>query len=167
MNIIYQAICLVLSLVGIALLQVRQLQMLQQNSYFASRYTKWLVNSFSVLKTLPFVTLIALLEFGLTFGEETFVESIPFFAAITLWLGVVAFKKNNKSIKKLVFTARIKRTLTFSIIVLVALGVLGLMFEGTLKCILLGVFYLLAFVPPFITYLSLFAFFAPARSLAL
>ncbi|MBR6572249.1 MAG: UDP-N-acetylmuramoyl-tripeptide--D-alanyl-D-alanine ligase [Clostridia bacterium] len=157
MNIIYQTICLVLGLVGIFLLQVRQLQMLQQNSYFASRYTKWLVTSFTVLKTLPFVTLVALLIFGLKFGEATFVESIPFFSAVTLWLGVIAFKKNNGSIKKLVFTARIKRTLCFTCLLFAALGVLGLVFTGTLKCIFLGAFYFLAFVPPIVTLVSLFA----------
>ncbi len=157
MNILYQAFSVVLALVGISFLQVRHLQMLQQNSYFASRYTKWLIGSFSVLKVLPFVTLIALLVFGLTFGEVTFTESIPFFSAATLWLGVVALKKNNRSIKRLVFTARIKRTLVFSILLLAALGVLGLVFTGLLKCILLGVFYLLAFCPPALTYISLFA----------
>ena len=157
MNIIYQAICIVLGLVGASFLQVRQLQMLQQNSYFASRYTKWLVGSFTVLKTLPFVTLVALLIFGLKFGETTFTESIPFFSAVTLWLGVVALKKNNRSIKKLVFTPRIKRTLSFSVLLLAALGVLGLIFSGTLKLLLLGAFYLLIFCPPIVTYISLYA----------
>lgn len=157
MNIIYQMICLILALVGVFLLQVRQLQMLQQNSYFASRYTKWLVNSFTVLKTLPFVTLVALLIFGLKFGETTFTESIPFFSAVILWLGVVAIKKNNRSIKKLVFTARIKRTLCFTILLFVTLGVLGLVFTGILKCIFFGALYLLAFIPPLVTLISLWA----------
>lgn len=157
MNIIYQALCLVLGIIGVFLLQVRQLQMLQQNSYFASRYFGWLKSSFSVLKALPFVVLIALLIFGLTFGEITFVESIPFFSAVTLWLGVVAFKKNNRSIKKLVFTARIKRTLCFTTLLFVALGVLGLVFTGILKCVFLSIFYLLAFIPPVVSFISLFA----------
>ena len=118
MGIIYQGFSLILALVGAAFLQVRHLQMLQQNSYFASRYFGWLKSSFSLLKILPFVAMIALLAFGLSFGETTFTESMPFFSAIALWLGVIALKKNNSSIKKLVFTARIKRTLAFTIFLL-------------------------------------------------
>ncbi len=166
MNILYQGICLVLALVGIAFLQVRQLQMLQQNSYFASRYFGWLKSSFSLLKVLPFVALIALVAFGLCFGQTTFVESILFFSAVALWLGVVALKKNNSSIKKLVFTARIKRTLCFSIIILCVLGSLGLVFSGVLKCALLGAFYILTFCPPIITFISLFALKPVEKSIA-
>ena len=156
MSIIYQGFSLLLALVGAAFLQVRHLQMLQQNSYFASRYTGWLKSSFSVLKILPFVAMVALLAFGLSFGEATFTESMPFFSAIALWLGVIALKKNNSSIKKLVFTARIKRTIAFSVIILAILAAFGLGCSGLLKCVLLGAFYLLVFAPPLVTFISLF-----------
>lgn len=157
MSIIYQGFSLLIALVGAAFLQVRHLQMLQQNSYFASRYRGWLKSSFSFLKILPFAAMILLLVFGLTFGEDTFTESMLFFSAIALWLGVIALKKNNSSIKKLVFTARIKRTIAFSAAFLLVFAVLGLVFNGLIKCIILGAFYILTFAPPLVTFISLFA----------
>ena len=97
---------------------VKQLQMLQQNSYFPSRYLKWLTGNAPLKQALLY--LIASL---LLFSDSKY--WLMLFSVIVLVISVYeAVSTQKKSIKKLVFTARIKRMFVtsfavFAILVLV------------------------------------------------
>ena len=97
---------------------VKQLQMLQQNSYFPSRYLKWLTGNAPLKQALLY--LIASL---LLFSDSKY--WLMLFSVIVLVVSVYeAVSTQKKSIKKLVFTARIKRMFVttfavFAILVLV------------------------------------------------
>ena len=97
---------------------VKQLQMLQQNSYFPSRYLKWLTGNAPLKQALLY--LIASL---LLFADSKY--WLMLFSVIVLVISVYeAVSTQKKSIKKLVFTARIKRMFVtvfavFAILVLV------------------------------------------------
>ena len=94
----------------------RHIQMLQQNSYFPSRYYGWLKGAFSVSTVLSVIA-----------GSAAFLIAALTHKAIFMifTLGVALIRVNHaldvqkKSIKKLVYTARIKRLIiTMSIIML-------------------------------------------------
>ena len=97
---------------------VKQLQMLQQNSYFPSRYLKWLTGNAPLKQALLY--LIASL---LLFSDSKY--WLMLFSVIVLVVSVYeAVSTQKKSIKKLVFTARIKRMFVtafavFAILILV------------------------------------------------
>lgn len=157
MPLVLEAVCLLIAAAGSLLCLVRQFQMLQQNSYFASRYTKWLKDSFSLFAILPYLAMIVLTVWGALLGADTFRASMLFFSAVAFFFGWRAAKRNAASIKKLVFTARIRRTFVFSGCVLLAIGLAGLCTGGWLKCLLYAIFYGLIFCPPVLCLLSLFA----------
>lgn len=93
----------------------RQLQMLQQNSYFLSRYFKWINNSYT-LELAVCAILYCALTFFIMRGK-----SVPsLIVAIVLFTVriILNITTNKKSIKKLVFTARIKRLYITAVIVL-------------------------------------------------
>ncbi len=84
----------------------RQAQMLQQNSYYPSRYIKWLRGAFSFKATFSavmlavFIILLAVHAYPILLG----------FSAVCAVVSVCnAVKGQKKSIKPLVFTARVKR----------------------------------------------------------
>ena len=93
----------------------RQLQMLQQNSYFLSRYFKWVSNSYALELAIS-----AILYCGITYFVLNGKSTLSFIVAILL-LAVRIFlniKTHKKSIKKLVFTARVKRLYVTAILLL-------------------------------------------------
>ena len=117
---------------------IRQYQMLQQNSYFGSRFLGWLKSD---LTPLPYVikgVLLALTVWAAVLGEKVLADSMIVFSAVALFFGWKGFAKNSSSIKKLVFTARIKRMLAFSIAVLVGIGVGCVLTNGTIKAVFLA-----------------------------
>lgn len=82
---------------------VKQFQMLQQNSYFPSRYFGWLRTNFSPLQIFIFFITSCFLAFS-------FFEGLAVFCLIVLLVTIfLTIKQQKKSIKKLVFTGRIKR----------------------------------------------------------
>ena len=93
----------------------RQLQMLQQNSYFLSRYFKWINKSYTLelaVSAILYCALTLLIING---------KSVPSLVTAVLLLAVriaLNIKTRKKSIKKLVFTARIKRLYITAVIVL-------------------------------------------------
>ena len=93
----------------------RQLQMLQQNSYFLSRYLKWINKSYTVELAVSAIFYCAITLFVLN-GKEILclIAAVALFAARI----ILNIKTHKKSIKKLVFTARIKRLYVTAIIVL-------------------------------------------------
>ncbi len=98
----------------------RQLQMLQQNSYFPSRYVKWLKANYSVTPIFVFFFSSALLALKFYLIELIF---ITLYSALSI---ITAVNIQNKSIKKLVFTSRIKRLYSTAILLFILLFSVGL-----------------------------------------
>lgn len=91
----------------------RQLQMLQQNSYYPSRYFKWIKQSYTLELAMSAVLYCALM-FLIQNNKTVFSLIIALcLFALRVFQTVSAHKK---SIKKLVFTARVKRMYAAAII---------------------------------------------------
>ncbi len=153
LNVLAVIIAVVSGFLGL----IRQYQMLQQNSYYASRYFAWIKGNTPLLPLVlkGFIIILALLAAFL--GENTLKESLTLFVAVALYFGWRAATLNSGSIKRLVFTARIKRMFAFSSILLSVLGVLGLVFEGVLSVVFLVLLVLLSVFPETLCFISLFA----------
>ena len=143
---------------------IRQYQMLQQNSYFASRYFKWLKENTPVFPLILKGLIVILAFVAAVLGEGTLKESLTLFVAVALYFGWRAAAQNSESIKKLVYTARIKRMFGFSTVLLSACGILGLIFGGVLGIVLLTVLVILSVFPELLCFISLFAL-KPAEKL--
>lgn len=119
----------------------RQMQMLQQNSYFPSRYIKWLKGAFSYKVVFSVVFLIVACLF-LLLGWQ-----IPL-VVIAIFTAIIKVKNANngqkKSIKPLVFTARVKRLYVTCAILFCALSVIGLLVYKPLLMLVL----VLCYCPP-------------------
>lgn len=144
----YLLISLVLSAFCGLLSVTRQLQMLQQNSYFPSRYTAWLKTSASVYPALLYLLISLLLCFGLYRLQMLFTALLLFVCIYS----TVSFQK--KSIKPLVFTGRIKRLYTAASVVFLVLilGYAGFPDKAFGK-ICAEILLLLSFVTPLSVYL--------------
>ena len=111
-------ISLILFAVGGIFSSQRQLQMFQQNSYFPSRYIKWIKTASSV-KT-AYCAMFFIITAALSIVKAT--KYLPIIAIIELILRIFNYRSNSKkSIKKLVYTARIKRLICTFAIVYIAL----------------------------------------------
>ena len=132
MNIHLIAFC-TLSVLFAALSLVRQFQMLQQNSYFFIRYFRWYGSTFNFNEGVKIA--IAVLGSVLTifyFGNQR-TSLLYAIIVVLLWLlknAVVSINANKKSIKKLVFTARVKRMMTAAVIICLILGVLAVVLNN-------------------------------------
>lgn len=112
---------LLISLIAAALSAVfsltRQLQMLQQNSYFPSRYFNWLKGSYTIPLTLCcFIACISALLYSRSLYAVQLVLILLLLAARI----ILCIRQQKKSIKKLVFTARVKRLYAASALVFAA-----------------------------------------------
>ena len=147
----------------------RQLQMLQQNSYFASRYFGWLKeNTKRIFVNILFIVLSLVCGAFIYFRLEIYNLLCSFFtigktlafwflvsgAALTLItvtaayiLAARAVGKNKKSIKPLVVTARIKRMYVISAIISLALGAVAVLLNGIYGFAAWAVLCLLMFAP--------------------
>lgn len=141
-SLILSAVCGVFSL-------TRQFQMLQQNSYFPSRYTSWLKDN------LPTGTIFAYLLISVLMCFKLYLVQMIFSVLLAVICILSAIKTQKKSIKKLVFTGRIKRLYSAAIIVLLVLLLSYILFNqsvlGRIPAVLL---ILLSFVSPLLTYIS-------------
>ena len=133
--------------------------MLQQNSYFAVRYWRWYKGSFKAGR-LIYIILSLLFAAGVFIAPSIdLVGKIIVYAVTLLFLFIVAKHfnaQNKKSIKKLVFTARVKRMWTAAAVVIVAVAVLGGLIGGSASRILSAVAVILAVLPEILTIISLF-----------
>ncbi len=111
----YLLVSLFLASVSSLFALTRQLQMLQQNSYYPSRYFGWLKDN------LPFYEVFMFLASSLLFIFEFDVSLAIFCAAVTAIRIPRHLSLQKKSIKKLVFTARIKRLFSTAIILQILL----------------------------------------------
>ncbi len=98
--------------------QWRQLQMLQQNSYFPSRYFSWFKSSYTVELALCAILYCAVSTLYLN-GKLLAILIIS--AALLIMRVIITVRLHKKSIKKLVFTGRIKRLLACEFIILALL----------------------------------------------
>lgn len=144
---IYKAIFSAILIVFGALHLTRQLQMLQQNSYYASRYIKWAKqNKMSALLGKVVFVLLGVVSTPTIFAA---IDTAILILAIII-LGFASINANKKSIKKLVVTARVKRQFAAAILVTLLFGAGYVLFDGALELVCKIILLLLAFVP-FIT----------------
>ena len=151
------ALFVLIGIVACMLALVRQYQMLQQNSYFASRYFKWIKGNLSPLGLSLKGIVVALLVWAFVLGNQMMLESLLLFSGAALYFGWKSFVLNSTSIKKLVFTKRIKRMFAFSLLLCLALGVFAFLTDGILQLSLLLSLYLLILIPEILCLVSLFA----------
>ncbi len=107
----------------------RQFQMLQQNSYYPSRYFKWLKQSYTLElagSAILYCSLIFLMR------NIRVIPSLIIAACLLILRIVLSIDTHKKSIKKLVFTARIKRLYIAAIIILGALASVYVIMPWTL-----------------------------------
>ena len=145
----YLLISLILAAISGMFSITRQFQMLQQNSYFPSRYTKWLKENFEGLPIYLFLISSLLFCFGL-YKIQTF------FIAASLGFNIYsAVNTQKKSIKKLVYTARVKRLYTAAFLIFALFVVLYAVFGDTvLGRATAAVTFLLSFISPILVYIS-------------
>ena len=131
---------------------VRQYQMLQQNSYYPSRYFKWVKESYSL--TLAVESMLFCVSSTL-FLKKSYLLQLVLYIAVFLIRLIVAISTHKKSIKKLVFTARIKRLFATSVITCLLLISLFLIFENTLVAEISSVLlFMFACVSPLAVFLA-------------
>ena len=126
---IFLYISLLLFSIGGVFSLIRQAQMLQQNSYFLSRYAKWLKEESSFKKIFLLLPLIIAVLFLLVKWYIPLMILAIICCAIKI---PYARYKQKTSIKPLVFTGRVKRQFATAIILLVLFGVLGCIFNITI-----------------------------------
>lgn len=132
---------------GVALI-TRQFQMLQQNSYFPSRYTKWLKESYSNIPVFGFLTSSLLFCLRLYLWQTLFLF-------ITMLIAIsTAIKVQKKSIKKLVFTGRVKRLYVTAILVFALTVLIYTLFpQSVLGRALAAINFWLSFISPIMVYI--------------
>ncbi len=127
----------------------RQFQMLQQNSYFPSRYWGWLKDNFSYISVFVFFISSAIFCLRLYLLQMIFIAFIFGFSVTE----AIALQK--KSIKKLVFTARIKRLYGAAIAVNLLFIIIYIISPqsliGGISSVLL---FLVALISPILTFIS-------------
>lgn len=123
------AVSALLCLISLIFASYKQLQMLQQSSYFPSRYFRWLKGSYSV--GLCFDAMLFCLASVIFLADKRMLGCV-FFAAVSILRAASAIRTHRKSIKKLVFTGRIKRLLAAEIAVGAVLGIFGVLLKGEL-----------------------------------
>lgn len=128
----------------------KQFQMLQQNSYFPSRYIKWLKDSY--FETLVLLTFCFCgICIGFIINEYISLAAIILF---TVWQGYDAINTYTKSIKKLIFTARIIRLFLAATLPLITLTVLILANELPTNAICLCILLFISIFSPVLTLIS-------------
>ena len=129
----------------------RHLQMFQQNSYYPSRYFKWLKSSFSITSAIS-LGFCSILAFLTIVGFKVVVIAL---AIISLVARIIKQQKNHKaSIKKLVYTNRVKRILITSSIIYLLLSVLCSFLSRYLQILVFVICLVLAHFPHFVMLLA-------------
>ena len=124
---------------------VKQLHMLQQNSYFISRYIKWLkedTSNYIYVQSGVCAVMAILIAFKLYIPAAVV---MGLFAAATVYINIKAQKK---AIKPLVFTKRIIRTLCLCAALLFVPALLCLILKGTMAGIAILPFILILGIFP-------------------
>lgn len=117
-----------------------QFQMLQQNSYFPSRYFKWVSGAFSPSPAVCCIFFCAIMN--VFYSRSLYVLALCVAAAWLIFCVFGAIRKAGKSIKPLVFTGRIKRLYAAAIITVSALDAVFIVLYGNLAstvCMMISV----------------------------
>ena len=144
----------VLGIVGLT----RQFQMLQQNSYFAVRYWRWYKGSFKFGRLIYIVLSLALSSAAFFVTKPNTVWSVVLAVVLLLFLAIFVKRSvslNEKSIKKLVVTARVKRMWFAAGVIFAVIAVLSVVLGGIVGDSLRAVLFLFAALPEIVTVLSL------------
>lgn len=132
-------ISLILFAIGGIFSSQRQLQMFQQNSYFPSRYIKWIKITLSIKAV--YSAMFFIVTSALSVVEA--IKYLPIIAISELILRILYCRSNiKKSIKKLVYTARIKRLIAtciilYTILILLIIFDLSIISNGIFAVIIL------------------------------
>jgi UDP-N-acetylmuramoyl-tripeptide--D-alanyl-D-alanine ligase len=146
----YLIISLILSAVGALCSVTRQFQMFQQNSYYPSRYYKWLNGSFS--KGL-FGCALAYLLVSVLFYLKLYIIQCIITAVLLLFFVISAVRTQKKSIKGLVFTDRVKRLyLAAALFFAVFIALYAFFPQNIVGRIAVAVTLLFSFVTPLLTF---------------
>lgn len=124
---------------------VRQNQMLQQNSYFPSRYFAWVKDGYSVPLCIE---CIAYCAFSLLCGRKLYAAGLVLISAVLVMRIFFAVRAQKKSIKKLVLTARVKRLFAAAALILLICILVYALFPNTLTG---EIFSMLAFAFAFVS----------------
>lgn len=106
---------------------IKQLQMLQQNSYYPTRYFGWLRGDFSLWWLFPLLGLAAGCVF-LFLGGTPAKVGLSALALVSLLSIPTAIRFQKRAVKGLVFTARVKRILAAECLILILLMLLAAFF---------------------------------------
>ncbi len=145
-------LCMIMLAVSAVFSLYRQFQMLQQNSYFPSRYTKWVKDSYTAQLALCSILYCAV--------SWCYLNTKMLIAAILILIilavrFIIASRVAKKSIKKLVFTARVKRLFAVAVLTLFALITVFSISPQTMAgeiCFMVGV--ALSCISPLLTLLA-------------
>ena len=133
---------IIISVIGLFSI-TQYLHMLQQNSYFNSRYLKWLFDSGS---NKIIANLICMVIYTLLFVFKLFVVSTVFSFIHLLLVIFLTIMKQKKAIKPLVFTARVKRMYLTYFVLLSALVTVSNVFSYLFNYILLVIALVTSFI---------------------
>lgn len=142
-SIFFTLTCIIAAVAPVAACY-KQFQMLQQNSYYPSRYIKWLYDSYFsrlFILTLVFCALSVLFKYSI----------VTEFIIICIYLAVQVyscFSTHKNSVKKLVFTARIKRLYLTAIILQIIVCILTLSAGGLMQGVFFSLLMLLGVFSP-------------------
>ncbi len=148
---IYYLISVLLIAISAIFALTRQFQMLQQNSYYPSRYWGWLKTSYVnniLLSSALYLTSSVLYIF------ELYIVQLVFIAVLMIIRLILSITSQKKSIKPIVFTGRVKRLYSASIILLAILSTVYIIFsEASFGRYFSVLIFLLSFFTPLLTLL--------------
>lgn len=146
---IFYLISTVLIAISALFAVTRQFQMLQQNSYYPSRYLGWISTGY--IYNLLLTSALYLIS-SCFYIFELYIAQLVFIGLLTLIRIITAFKEQKKSIKPLVFTGRVKR-LYFTLIILLAALITLYVFntENTFGRYISVSLFLISFFTPILT----------------
>ncbi len=146
---IFLLISLIICAVSAIFSVTRQFQMLQQNSYYPSRYFGWLKDNYN--KDFLYC---ALMYFGasILYFFSVYRLMLIYLCAILLFQVITAVELQKKSIKKLVFTDRVKRLYLITALLFALLIIVSFFFhENVLGRLCNTLCLLLSIVSPLLT----------------
>lgn len=124
----------------------RQFQMLQQNSYYPSRYALWVKESYAVGLAGEAIIFCAS---SLLYQHKYYIAQLVLISILFLFRVVFSINQQKKSIKKLAVTSRVKRLFAAALAVFAAFIVLFSFFYGSLASEIFAVLtFMTAFISP-------------------
>ena len=146
---IFIAVCIIAAITPLFAMY-KHFHMLQQNSYYPSRYTKWLYDAYFtrlLLLTVIFCALTLLVKYDILYS----LIIISVYAVAQIF---IAFWDRKKSIKRLVITSRVCRLYTAALLVQFALFFATILTENLVRGVFFSVLILLSVFSPLLILIS-------------